>query len=115
MTRQNLRSDTMDRGNFSRRGFMQRSLAGLVGCGLPLWYAREVFGEAAKEAAARKAVAANDRIVMGAIGIGSPASRNRALYNDARRHKDKFGVQFIAACDVDGRHLNNALGMMKKD
>ena len=47
-------------------------------------------------------VAANDKIVMGAIGIGSPASRGRAIYGEAEKQK---GVQYTAACDVDGRHL----------
>jgi predicted dehydrogenase len=50
---------------------------------------------------------------MGAIGIGSPASRGRDIYHDALNSKK--GAQYIAACDVDKRHLDNALGMMKKD
>ena len=71
----------MDRGNLSRRGFLQRSLAGLtIGAGLPLWFAREVLAE--KEAYAgkvRRRIGPNDRVQIGAIGIGSPGGRNTPL------------------------------------
>src|SRR5262245_48183286 len=104
----------MHKGNLSRRGFMQRSLAALAAAGLPLWYAREVAGAEARLLEDKKPAAANDRVVMGAIGIGSPQSRGRAIYHDAR-NAGKGVVQYVAACDVDKRHLNNALEMMKKD
>jgi predicted dehydrogenase len=98
----------MERGNLSRRGFLQRSLAGLAAAGLPLWYAREVV--AADEA--KKAGEKNgDRIVMGAVGIGSPQSRGRAIMNDAMGQK---GVEYVAVCDVDGRHRTRAVEDVKK-
>ena len=77
----------MNEGNWSRRGFLQRSLAGLTAAGLPLWYAREVVAHDDQKAAAeKKRVAANDKIVLGAIGIGSPKSRGVDIFRDARRH-----------------------------
>ncbi len=98
----------MHQGNLSRRGFMQRSLAALtLGAGLPAWYARELFAAADD----KKPDNGNDKVLMGSIGIGSPQSRGRAIYGDARGQK---GV-YIAACDVDKRHLTNGLEMMKKD
>jgi predicted dehydrogenase len=105
----------MHQGNLSRRGFMQRSLAALTaGAGLPLWFAREVFAaEQEKTAAAKKPVAANDKLAFGAIGIGSPQSRGRQIYKEALNLKR--GIQYVAACDVDKNHLENALGMMKRD
>jgi predicted dehydrogenase len=103
----------LERGNLSRRGFLQRSLAGMAAAGLPLWYAQELLAAAEERAAIeRKPIGPNDRIVMGAIGIGSPQSRGRAIYGEARHQK---GVLYTAACDVDARHLKNALEMMKKD
>src|ERR1700722_2439153 len=38
------RSGTMELefGTMSRRGFMQRSLAGLAGAGLPVWFAKDL-------------------------------------------------------------------------
>jgi predicted dehydrogenase len=42
---------------------------------------------------------------MGAIGIGSPASRGMGIMNQARKFKQ---VTYVAACDVDGRHLDRA-------
>src|SRR4051794_11169034 len=96
----------MDRGNFSRRGFMQRSLAGLVGSGLPLWYAHEVFGAAAE---ARKAVGANDKIVMGLIGCGG---QGRHIMGNAKKQK---GVEFVAVCDVDSKRADDAARQAARD
>ena len=33
----------MDRGNFSRRGFMQRALAAMAATGLPAWYGQGIL------------------------------------------------------------------------
>ena len=96
----------MHKGNLSRRGFIQRSLAALAAAGLPAWYARDVFA-----ADDKKDASPGEKVLMGAIGIGSPASRGRAIYGDAKREK---GV-YVAACDVDRRFLHNGLEMMKKD
>ncbi|HEV3256031.1 MAG TPA: Gfo/Idh/MocA family oxidoreductase [Gemmataceae bacterium] len=103
----------MDKGNVSRRGFLQRSLTALtVGAGLPAWYAREVLADQQVNAAQeKKSVAANDRIVMGAIGIGSPQSRGLAIMGEARGHK---GVQYVAVCDVDKPHRERAAGIIGK-
>ncbi|VTS06551.1 Gfo/Idh/MocA family protein [Tuwongella immobilis] len=98
----------MNRPNtISRRGFVQHMVGGLAAAGLPMWYAQEIV--AADEA---KAETKAEGIRMGAIGIGSPASRGLAIYNDARRQK---GVRYVAACDVDANHLERAVGIMKKD
>src|SRR5947209_3952519 len=73
----------MEKGNLSRRGFMQRSLATLTAAGLPMWYAREVFAHEQQTAAQnQRPVQANDRIVMAAIGTGTNRTRRR---NDSER------------------------------
>ncbi|HKB41950.1 MAG TPA: Gfo/Idh/MocA family oxidoreductase [Gemmataceae bacterium] len=94
----------MERGNLSRRGFLQRSLAGLVAAGLPAWYAKEIL-------AADKDQPSNERIVMGAIGIGSPQSRGRAIMQDAMRLP---GAEYVAVCDVDKAHRERAVEDVKK-
>jgi len=96
----------MNRGNLSRRGFLERSLLGLtVGAGLPIWFARETLVAEEEQAVTdAKKISANDRAVMGAIGIGSPQSRGRAIMHDAMQQK----AQYVAVCDLDGRHLENA-------
>jgi predicted dehydrogenase len=99
----------MNRGNLSRRGFLGRSLAAMAATGVPAWYGREVL--AAAEDKKDKNVTANDRIVMGAIGIGSPQSRGRAIAGDALGTKR---VQYVAVCDVDGRHRTRAVEDMKE-
>src|SRR5262245_50744337 len=102
----------MHKGNLSRRGFMQRSLAALAAAGLPAWFAREVHGADEEKRAADKPAGANDKIVMGAIGIGSPQSRGRAIAHDAL-NAGKGNVLYVAVCDVDGRHRDNAVADMK--
>ena len=101
----------LERGNLSRRGFMGRSLAGLSAAGLPLWYAREVHG-AQVATQVQRAKKESDKLNMGFIGIGSPQSRNRALYGAAKKFNT---VNCMAVCDVDTRHVASAVEMLKKD
>src|SRR5205085_3396072 len=100
----------MNKGNLSRRGFLARSIGGLTAAGLPLWFAKELVVDAQEKAAQeKKAVGANDRIVMAAIGTGTNRTRRtgnqplhgergHAIMNDAMGQN---GVQMIAVCDVD--------------
>src|SRR5689334_3426670 len=100
----------MQKGNLSRRGFLRRSLAGLAAVGLPAWYAREVLSAREQQvAAAGKTVAANDKLTMGIIGVGSPASRSLQIYNKVKGLKQ---LQFTSVCDVDARHLGRAAGLL---
>ena len=74
-----------DRGTLSRRGFVQRSLAAMVGAGLPLWFARENVGHQLQAAEdEKKKVAANDKIVIGLIGCGG---QGRGIMRGARGDK----------------------------
>jgi len=107
----------MNRGNLSRRGFLERSLAALTaGAGLPAWYAQQVLAEEREaEARAARKIGPNDKIVLGAIGIGPPPRRCLDIYHDAVRH----GVRVVAVCNVDRAHLqwevNHVGTQMKAD
>ena len=95
----------MNRGNMSRRGFLGRTLAGLVGAGLPAWYAQDLLA-AAQDAQRPRPTQANDRIVMGAIGTGTNYTRRGTgqlhgergvgIMQDAM---GQTGVRMIAVCD----------------
>ena len=71
----------MNKGNLSRRGFLQRSLAVLALAGLPDWYARQYL--IAQEADQPKKTPASDRLVMGIVGVGSPQSRSLQVVNES--------------------------------
>lgn len=102
----------LDRGNFSRRGFMTRSVAALAAAGLPTWYAREHFGAFARAAEDNQPVGANGKLNVGVIGVGPQPRRSNALYGEAKNFKH---VNFTAVCDVDGRHVGHAVTQYKKD
>src|SRR5262245_58690625 len=104
----------MQRGNLSRRGFLTRSVGALTAAGLPLWYAKENVAFAQEAASRARAVGANDRLHMGAIGTGTNRThrtgnqplrgeRGYHIMHDAMRQN---GVQVIAVADCD---LPNAL------
>jgi predicted dehydrogenase len=103
----------LDHRNLSRRGFLNRSLSALsIGAGLPLWYAREVLAaQDEKKATLRKASrrGPNDRIVMGAIGVGGQGTGNM------KWAKKKPGVKYVAVCDVDAEHCKKAALEIGKD
>src|SRR5260370_40165348 len=103
----------MSDANLSRRGFLQRSMATLAASGVPFWYARDALAaREEKGAAAERAVAASDKLTMGIIGVGSPASRSLQIYNKV---KDYRQIQFTSLCDVDARHLGRAASILKED
>lgn len=97
----------MDKGNLSRRGFVQRSLAAMVGAGLPLWYAREMAEGQLRAADDTKKV--GDVIRVGLVGCGG---MGRGDMNNARKRK---GVQVVAVCDVDRKRREETLAKDLKD
>jgi predicted dehydrogenase len=98
----------MIRGNMSRRGFMQASLAAMGASGLPLWYANQVFAEHES----RKKDGGNDKLNMGVIGVGSPHSRSLGVYSASKHIKS---INWVAACDADSRHLQRAKEYFAKE
>jgi predicted dehydrogenase len=101
----------MEKGNLSRRGFMQRSLAALTAAGLPAWYAQELL---AAEGKAVKKASPNDRLTMGIVGIGSPASRSLQVVGASGPSVKAGQLTFTAGCDVDARHRDRATTEMQK-
>jgi predicted dehydrogenase len=114
----------MVKGNLSRRGFLQQSLAALTaGAGLPAWYAHEVLAQQQTAAQNQRPGQANDRIVMGAIGTGTNRTRRSGnqrlngergfqIMRDAMRER---GVQMIAVCDVDRPNAEFAAQSVGRD
>ena len=109
-------------GNLSRRGFLSHSLSAMVGAGLPLWYAKEIFAFEQAQKAAQRVPGANDRLVMGAIGTGTDrfkhadlkptrGERGVAIMRDAMNQP---GVQMIATCDVDSVNARYAADDVNK-
>lgn len=104
----------LDRGQLSRRGFLERSLAASVAAGLPLWYAEELH---AADVATRavKASGVNGKLNFGWVGIGSPASRALQVYGNSKRKGNTERIAHVAVCDVDSRHVKRAQEILKKD
>ena len=102
----------LERGNLSRRGFMNRSIATLTAAGLPLWYAQEVHAAEQQAKADNKAPDANGMLNFGWVGIGSPQSRAFQVYGGTRQFKQ---VKHVAVCDVDSRHLDKAAARLTND
>jgi predicted dehydrogenase len=102
----------MERGNLSRRGFMQRSLAALAAAGLPDWYARQLL--AAQEGGAASKTSAIDRLAMGIVGIGSPQSRSLQVVSESRPPVQSGQLTFTLGCDVAAAHRKRATEVMRQ-
>lgn len=94
----------MNRGNLSRRGFMQRSLATMVGAGLPLWAAREVFEHEVRAAEQdSKPASSLDKLRIGLVGCGG---QGRGIMRQAMGDPN---VEVVAVCDVDRRRREETI------
>ena len=99
----------MEKGNWSRRGFLENSVAALTAAGLPAWYASAaVAAQQEKDAAERKQNGPNDEIVIGAIGVGGQGT------GIMKAAMDKKGVRCVAVCDVDAGHRDKAAAEVNK-
>ncbi len=97
----------------SRRGFISKSVSGLTAAGLPLWFANGFTASAiAAQAEAEKPTAANDKLQVGWVGIGSPSSRALQVYGSTKDFKQ---LEHVAVCDVDSRHLYRAAYKFRED
>jgi len=82
-----------NQGQITRRSFLKGTAAiGGAAIGLPAIVPSSVFG----------ANAPSNRIVMGAIGVGSQGT------GDMQGFLGKPEVQMVAVCDIDKGHLDNA-------
>lgn len=102
----------MERGNLSRRGFLQRSLGALAAAGLPAWYARQLL--AAQDEGAAKTTSANDRLAMGIVGTGSPQSRSLQVVGESRPSVKSGALTFTLGCDVAAAHRKRATDVMRQ-
>jgi predicted dehydrogenase len=91
---------------------LQRSLGALAAAGLPAWYAGQLLA-AQQEGAARK-TSANDRLVMGIVGIGSPQSRSLQVVGESRPSVEAGQLTFTLGCDVDAAHRQRATEVMRQ-
>jgi len=89
----------MNRHKIDRRGFLKA--AGSAAVGFPYLVQSSALGNAGS-------VAASNRIAMGSIGVGSMGT------GDMRGFLNKKEVQYIAVCDVDRGHRDNAKGIVDK-
>jgi predicted dehydrogenase len=101
----------MDRGNLSRRGFLQRSLVAMTAAGLPSWYAQQQL--IAEEAAETKKASVNDTLTMGIVGVGSPQGRSLQVVGGSSPSVKAKQLTFVTGCDVDGRHRERASNVMR--
>ena len=94
----------------SRRKFLSGSLAGMAAVGLLGWFVKSA--EAAEEeriASSPKKIGPNDTIQFAVIGPGGSRGGFRMGFGDAKAASRHEGCKVVAACDVDARHLDEAV------
>jgi predicted dehydrogenase len=85
----------------SRRAFLRNSGAGLLGL-------TALNHRSASRAFAATGVRPNDRIIVGMIGVGA---HGKGRLREFLRHED---VEIGAICDVDSRHVDEAIAMVRQ-
>jgi predicted dehydrogenase len=92
-----------------RRSFLTSAATGFALTTLPDWFsARAEAAEVEAQAARPRRIAANDKIRIGLIGAGGSKGGFRQGLGDARNIASRPGVECVAVCDVDLKHLQEA-------
>ena len=94
----------------NRRQFLREAAgASVVAVGFPCLAASSALGKAG-------AVAASNRIVMGAIGVGGQGTRHvgGGIWVQGGGFLSKPEVQFVAVCDVNANNRNRARDIVNK-
>ena len=95
--------------DYTRRKFLRNSFVALMAAGAPEWLAKEADAEVrARAEKLNRRFAQNDTIQIGVIGPGGSRGGFRQGLGDTRWAAGHSGVKVVAACDVDGTHLNEA-------
>ena len=89
----------------NRREFLGTSGKAALGVGLGVSAAAELATQARSQA---KPVGANDKILVGCIGMGGMGLR------DMSEFMNQPGVEVVAVCDVDSNNLDKAVGVVEK-
>ncbi len=105
-----------DRNNniLNRRRFLAGSVTGLAAKGLPTWFLREE-ALAAESAPPIRSFGPNDQIHVAGIGLGGSRGGYRQGLNDTRSAASQPGCKVLAVCDVDGKHLEEAIQVFGPD
>jgi predicted dehydrogenase len=91
---------------------LRRSLGALAAAGLPAWYARQLLAAGVEGGAKR--TSANDRLVMGIVGVGSPQSRSLQVVGESSPCVQSGQLTFTLGCDVDAAHRKRATEVMRE-
>jgi predicted dehydrogenase len=91
---------------------LERSLGTLAASGIPVWHAQQLL--AAQQADAAKKSSANDRLVMGIVGVGNQQSRSLQVVGESRPCVQSGQLTFTLGCDVDAAHRKSATETMRQ-
>ncbi|MCH8979288.1 MAG: Gfo/Idh/MocA family oxidoreductase [Armatimonadetes bacterium] len=108
----------MDLGNkdYTRRSFLKNAMVGAGMASLPLWFAKEATAAEAEVAFRRpKRFGPNDTLNFAVIGPGGSKGGFRQGLGVSRYIHSQEGAHFVAACDVDGLHRQEAADTFGED
>ena len=94
---------------YSRRSFLKNALVGASMVTLPAWFTSKAEAAEAESFLRRpKRIGPNDTLNFAVIGPGGSRGGFRQGLGVSRYIHNQEGAHFVAACDVDGQHLQEA-------
>ena len=99
----------MSTGDFSRRDIIKTGVTAAAVAGVPLWFSKRAEAFELDMAAAKpKKIGPNDKIRIGAIGLGGSKGGYRQGTGDTNAARNKEETEIVAVCDLDRVHRMEA-------